>query len=987
MTFKPVVAASSWFAKKSTEPDIRMVDVFRDGVIPPVASVLQVQESELMRVLMEKQVAVRGKTEFIKRSINDCINVKLASMRALYDSLVVYLAETINKRLQLVCRSPSSASSQHSITIHDFFGHENINTVKTANSLEQLLVNYANEVMYYSYIRTYFTKRMDVYDHEGISYAVSTLPTREIGLNIRVISGVNFGNNRNNEVAKDIFTSLSEHSNAYMSGAEKAVETSGLTFCNALHADNSTTSPSQHKVLVPLPDKYKKFNFVVCHHNGKVNYSIVRGGQDDACAWLLKNINYTPEALQALLATSQLSLLNSRKIKVASGYGYRDSVHADRSIQYLTTYATKVTSDISADIISKCSPTHENCHYIFCIKPNRPMRYGYFDNYYVYQQMQHLLLKQACELADRGSFVRVPCMIIKSAFNEAYNAVRKEVPDITINTFIAYLLEACNVNHTFYSIGHSMVLFDICRLSVIDDLINTDVDPAHEKVIIDNTVMIARENKDTQIMLFNIDGKLAAQEKSLLDYRDMIERTKQELQQRIPNILAKVNDNCDTIKPIVEDIQGLLRSNDRDRAVTFQSINDMSVSYVANLNQIQQYHKDMAINELMSAVSLSYESVVSKLNAEEDGFNSGILSLVTEQKKYADAVAEVQLCITKHQKLLDLLNDAKELAAQARANISTFRVKLCQDNILHCVDLLGTVSVDSLAVLSAIKSKFDYLMAFDVDKYGERVRFTAAENGKNTRARLELLSKLIQSIQQKISDVLYLIGHPGELQQDAAPGPGAGDNPSFNSPLKRLSIRNMSDGRAAGMSLASMSTPPVTATPTTTTTPFSATPKTGEKRVSMTKLSIKKVIAARAAAKKVTGNKDVSPFMIPNNKTDLMLDLANSMTAIALAPSTPVSNAGAPPDRRERKQSTASKSKNNGSSPSSPLTSSGVRDYNAVCELFNELNKLVGDRVSAVTSSSAAVKEKEAMLQANKAKKEEFLRLKETLLGYIKQHN
>jgi hypothetical protein len=62
-------------------------------------------------------------------------------------------------------------------------------------------------------------------------------------------------------------------------------------------------------------------------------------------------------------------------------------------------------------------------------------------------------------------------------------------------------------------------------------------------------------------------------------------------------------------------------------------------------------------------------------------------------------------------------------------------------------------------------------------------------------------------------------------------------------------------------------------------------------------------------------------------------------------------------------------------------------DYNAVCELFNELNKLVGDRVSAVTSNSAAVKEKEAMLQANKAKKEEFLRLKETLLGYLKQHN
>ena len=980
-----------------------MVDVFRDGIVPPVASVLQVPENELMRVLMEKPVVVRGKPETIKRSINDCINMKLASMRALYDGLVVYLVDAINKRLHLACGNTPMIGIDNAITIYDFFGHENISTAKTANSLEQLLVNYASEVMSHSYIRTYFTKRMDVYDHEGISYVVSSLPTHEIGLNIRTVSGVNFGHNRNNEVAKDIFSSLIEHCKLYISDTDKTNNSDGLSFCTALNS--SIQSPSNHSVLLPLPDRYNKSNFVVCHHSGKVNYSIVRGGQDDAFAWLLKNINYTPEMLQSLLVKSQLSLLNNRKVKVAVGYGYRDNnTNLDRDVQYLTTYATNVMNGISSDIVSKCTTTHENCHFIFCIKPNRPMRYGVFDNHYVHQQMQYLLLKQACELADRGSFVRVPCILIKLTYNDVYNAVRKEAQDISINTFIAYLLEACNIDHTYYSIGHSVVLFDINRLQVIQEFINNTIDPALMNVIADNTVTIARENKDTQIMLFNIDAKLAAQEKSLLDYGDMIERAKQELQHTIPNTLKNVNEASESIKPIVEDIKILLLSNDRDRSITFKSISDMSVSYVSNLSQIQQYHKDISINELMSGVSLSYESLVSRLSSEGDSFNSNILALITEQSRYSDAVSDIQSCITKYSKLLGLLSDAKELAAQARGNIATFRVKLCQDNILHCVDLLGTVSVDSLAVLSAIKSKFDYLMSFDAEKYGQKVRLVSSESGRNTCARLELLNKLILSIQQKISDVQYLISNPGELHQEAVEGSikpltESVDNNTISSPLKRFSIRNMSDASAAGMNWTSggatsnivsgkSSSAPQSTTPVTSK-PFPTTPNTEEKRVSMTKLSIKKVIAARAAAKKINGAGQVSkPFVIPNTRTDLMLDLANSMTTVALAPSTPTSNAGSPPERKNRKQSTAMKTKKNGNSPTSASNgSSNAGNFQSVSDLFDELSKILGGNVDVATSNSATVREKETILEKNDTKKAGLLRLKETLLDYIKHNN
>jgi len=262
------------------------------------------------------------------------------------------------------------------------------------------------------------------------------------------------------------------------------------------------------------------------------------------------------------------------------------------------------------------------------------------------------------------------------------------------------------------------------------------------------------------------------------------------------------------------------------------------------------------------------------------------------------------------------------------------------------------------------------------------------------------------SIRQKVSDVLYLISNPGELPQESLHNgfnllPEGSDNITFNSPLKRFSIRNMSDVSAATVTSTCVSTPSLAVgsrslltPPRAATTPLSnqrsfATPSPGEARTSMTKLSIKKIIAARAAAKKLNGNSQQSKrFLIPNTRADLMLELANSMTTIALAPGTPTTREGAPPNRRNRKQSTAMKNKPTVQSPSSPPNSSGTcGDFLSVSELFDELSKLTDDKVGAFPSNSTAIKEKELLLEVNNTKKEELLKLKETLLTYIKYNN
>jgi myosin heavy subunit len=125
------------------------------------AAVLGVNAEQLSAALLVRTITVRGQTTRIPLSPQEARDGADALAKALYDRLFKWLVKTMNEKL-----SANLARSQNYIGILDIFGFENFKV----NSLEQTMINYANEKLQQQFNHALFELEQREYVAEGVQW-------------------------------------------------------------------------------------------------------------------------------------------------------------------------------------------------------------------------------------------------------------------------------------------------------------------------------------------------------------------------------------------------------------------------------------------------------------------------------------------------------------------------------------------------------------------------------------------------------------------------------------------------------------------------------------------------------------------------------------------------------------------------------------------------------------------------------------------------
>ncbi|XP_026333390.1 myosin-I heavy chain [Hyposmocoma kahamanoa] len=383
--------------------------------VDAVANLLGLPPETARRVLLERQINVRGNVTDIPLRLHEARENRHAMARALYARTFAWLVRHVNS-----CSTPGH-DAPRALGVLDIFGFENF----TANSLEQLCINYANEKLHMFFNNYVFALEQEIYRQEGIVYNQIQFTDNSSCLELL------------EKPPRCLLKLLSEQCHM-----PKGSDGAYLT--------NIQSEFGDHQSFVKGSRRKWEEEFGVNHYAGAVTYSVQgfvdknRDTQQDAFIDHLSRsanpfVRELADYVQELAPPGQdmsLSSPNSTSTTQRGTSKGRPTV--------VDTFRAQLQS-----LVDMLQAT--DVWYVRCIKPNEDKEAGTYNDQLVLEQLQYLGMNEIVKIRRDGYPVHLPTPIFQARYRCLLPHPRPKNPDI------AAIMALVNAPNNDWQVGHTKI--------------------------------------------------------------------------------------------------------------------------------------------------------------------------------------------------------------------------------------------------------------------------------------------------------------------------------------------------------------------------------------------------------------------------------------------------------------------------------------------------------------------------------------------------